>query len=356
MGLKSLLNSAHVRWMDGNGPESDVVISSRIRVARNFKDVIFPHLMKESDAEPVFHAVQLVTSQPQTVERFGSMDFVRITELTPVERRLLMEKHLISPDLLKDIENKAVVISEDQEVNIMLNEEDHLRIQCLLPGLQLNKGWQMVDELDDLLEQTIDYAYSEQFGYLTVCPTNIGTGLRASVMLHLPGLTMLKQMGSVITAISKIGLTVRGLHGEGSGASGNIYQVSNQITLGHTEEEIINNLTFVIKQLIDQERNARKVLHRDNRHPLEDKIFRAYGVLKNARMLTSGEAMKLISDVRLGVELGIIKDVSQQLLNELTVIITPAFLLKQMQRDLSAEERDVLRAQKVRESLNKGIG
>lgn len=352
MGLKSLINSSHVKWMDGDGPESDIVISSRIRIARNIKGMTYPHLMSNKEAEPVFHAVQLVMSQIQNIDGLGNMEFVPITELTPVERHLLMEKHLISPALLKDIDKKAVVLSDDQIVNIMLNEEDHLRIQCLMPGLQLTKAWELADKLDDMLEQTLDYAFSEQLGYLTVCPTNLGTGLRASVMLHLPGLTMLNQMGSVVNAISKIGLTVRGLHGEGSGAVGNLYQVSNQITLGHTEEEIINSLTSVVKQLIEQERTARKSLHRDNKYRLEDRIFRAYGLLKHARLLTSGESMKLISDVRLGVDLGIITDISPHLLNELTVTITPAYLLKRSQKELTSEERDIYRAELVRERLN----
>nr|WP_207754834.1 protein arginine kinase [Desulforadius tongensis] len=339
--------------MDGDGPEHDIVISSRIRLARNLQGMAFPNQMSHQEADSVFHAVQLALSDRHFRQQFGDMELVRLGELSPVERRILMEKHLISPDLLKDHEKKAVVLSDDEVISIMLNEEDHLRMQCLLPGLQLQKAWEIANKLDDGLEAILDYAFSEQLGYLTACPTNVGTGLRASVMVHLPGLTMLNQINQVINAVSKLGLTVRGLYGEGTEAMGNLYQISNQVTLGLTEEEIINKLTSVIKQLIDQERLARKALHRDQKYRLEDRIFRAYGTLKNARLLTSDEAMKYISDVRLGVNLNIVDSLSNKILNELVVMTRPAYLVKQARRELSSQERDIMRAEIVRNKLSK---
>lgn len=352
MGLKETINRTHVRWMDSDAPESDIVISSRIRIARNIKGIKFPHLMSRVDAESVFHGVQLAISQPEIRDSFSEMELVELMELSSLERRILMEKHLISPDLLKEHEKKAVVISDDERISIMLNEEDHLRIQCLLPGLQLLQGWRFADKLDDMLEQTLEYAFTEQLGYLTVCPTNVGTGLRASAMLHLPGLGMLNQMNRVVNAISKLGLTVRGLYGEGTEALGNMYQVSNQITLGLTEEEIIDKLTSVIKQLIEQERAARQALYRDNQYPLEDKIYRAYGILKYCRTLSTDEVMKLISDVRLGMELKIINQVSSQALNELITMTTPAYLQKYANKEISPQERDILRAKIVRQKID----
>ncbi len=349
MGLRETINNAYSGWMNSHGPEHDIVISSRIRIARNTSYVPFPHLMKQEDAESVFHYVQQAISKPS--ERFGNLELVKLAELSQTDREILMEKHLISPNLLKDPEKKAVVLSDDEIISIMINEEDHLRIQCLLPGLQLQKAWDLANELDDYLEQTIDYAFSEQLGYLTACPTNVGTGLRASVMLHLPGITMLNQVNRVINTVAKLGLTVRGLYGEGTEAAGNLYQISNQVTLGLTEEEIIDKLVLVIKEIIEHERTARNALYSKRKYQLEDRVFRAYGTLKNARLLTSSEAMKLISDVRLGVDLGIIENISPQLLNELSVIIKPAYLVKKAGRVLNIEERDIIRAEIVREKL-----
>ncbi|MBO8136918.1 MAG: protein arginine kinase [Desulfotomaculum sp.] len=352
MGVRETVNNARARWMDGDGPENDIVISSRIRLARNLTGILFPNQISQTEADSVFHAVQLAISKEDFKKQFTGMELVRMGELSPVERSILMEKHLISPDLLKDHEKKAVVLSEDEIVSIMLNEEDHLRIQCLLPGLQLQKAWETANKLDDALEATLDYAFSEHLGYLTACPTNVGTGLRASVMVHLPGLTIMNRINEVITAVSKLGLTVRGLYGEGTQAMGNLFQVSNQVTLGLTEEEIINKLTSVVKQLIDQERMARKVLYRDKKYQLEDRIYRAYGTLKYARMLTSDEAMRYISDVRLGADLDVIKNLSPKVLNELIVMTRPAYLHKQAQRELTSHERDVMRAEIVRKKLN----
>lgn len=348
MGLKESVNNAYSHWMDDGAPDGDVVTSSRIRLARNLVDIPFPNLMRDDDWQAVFHATQQAINKIQP----ATMAFTQMSELSPMERSILMDKHLISPDLLKNHHQKAVVLSEDEQISMMVNEEDHLRIQCLLAGLQLEKAWQLANEIDDTLEETLDFAFNEPLGYLTTCPTNLGTGLRASVMLHLPGLTILNRINPIAQSIAKLGLTVRGLHGEGTQASGNLYQVSNQVTLGLTETEIINKLMSIIKQLIEQERSARQILHRDNKDQLEDRIFRSYGILKHARMLNSKETMKLISNVRLGVDLNIIDDIKPSTLNELLVLTGQAFLSKRAQQELGGHQRDIQRAQLIRDKLN----
>lgn len=340
-----MIDSTRIKWMDNDGPENDIVISSRIRIARNLAGVSFSEKMNATDIETVFNTMQLV------IAKFESMQLIRLDQLSNIERNILMEKHLISPDLLKNPEQKAVVLSDDQIISIMINEEDHLRLQCLLPGLQLYQAWKLINELDDLLEQKLEYAFSEQWGYLTSCPTNVGTGLRASVMLHLPALVMSKQIDIVTGVVSMMKLAIRGLYGEGSEAVGNLYQISNQITLGRTEEEILNSLIAIIKHLIEQEREARQALQQDKKHWLEDRVFRAYGMLKNARLLTADEAMKLISDVRLGVDLNIIPELAPAVLNELIIMTRPVYLIKQAQKELNSLERDVLRAELVRNKL-----
>lgn len=352
MGVKETVTNAYSNWMGEGTPQGDVVVSSRIRIARNLVGIPFPNLMDDDDWQGVFHGVQQAIKSTNLQAQFGRLELVHMSELSPVERSILMDKHLISPDLLKDYQKKAVVLSDDEQVSIMVNEEDHLRIQCLLPGLQMEKAWRLADLIDDELERTLDFAFSEQLGYLTTCPTNVGTGLRASVMVHLPGLTMLNQISTIIEAVAKLGLTVRGMYGEGTQASGNLYQISNQVTLGLTEEEIINNLTSIIEQVIEQERSARRALYRDNKYQLEDRIFRAYGTLKHARLLNSEEAMKLISDVRLGVDLDIIHDIKPSILNQLLVITRPAYLIKHAKRELNAHQRDILRAELVRSKLS----
>lgn len=352
MALKQIVNEAHSRWMDGQGAESDIVISSRIRVARNLTNLPFPHLLTGEQAQAVLSAVQAAIAKRPLKEKIGVLELTRMSELTPVERQILVEKHLISPDLLEDYQKKAVVLRADEVISIMINEEDHLRIQCLLPGLQLKEAWELVDRLDDELEATLDYAFDERLGYLTACPTNVGTGMRASVMLHLPGLVLVKQIKSVLATIAKLGLTVRGLYGEGTEASGNLFQVSNQVTLGQAEEDIITNLISVTRQLISQERSAREALRREGREQLEDRVGRAYGLLKHSRLMTSEEAMRLLSDLRLGIDLGFIKNIPPNLVNELIVLTRPAFLIKAAGRDLTPFERDVYRPQLIRKKLS----
>ncbi len=336
--------------MKADSPAGDIVVSSRVRVARNINGFSFPHLLGQEKAEQVMHGIQAALGNSDLKTE---LELTRLTELSPVERQILVEKHLISPDLLHNHEKKAVALRDDEVVSVMVNEEDHLRIQSLLPGLQLEKAWELVDKVDDGLEKTLEYAFSEKYGYLTACPTNAGTGMRASVMLHLPGLVLINQIRAVLTAISKLGFTVRGLYGEGTEAHGNLFQISNQVTMGHSEEEIINSLNSVTGQLLAQEREARKVLIRERREQLEDRVGRSYGILKFCHVISTEETMRRLSDVRLGVDLNLIHGVNPDQLTELIVKTQPAYLLKQHGGELPPAQRDVLRAEVIRKEFNR---
>lgn len=339
------------KWMEGSGPHADIIVSSRIRLARNLKGMPFPPSMDARQEGKVVQLVGRSIHAPSVEQTAGQLYLQRLRELTPLERQILVEKHLISPQLATAEGEKAVVLRDDEAISIMVNEEDHLRIQCLLPALMLHEGWRLATALDDALEEELDYAFDPEKGYLTTCPTNVGTGLRASVMVHLPALVISKQAGQILSALAKVGVAVRGLYGEGTEAVGNLFQISNQITLGRSEEELINNLSAVAVQLADQERAAREFLYRERRWQLEDRIGRAYGILTNARILNTQEALQLISDVRLGVEMKIIRGIDQRVLNQLTFMIQPAFLQHLAGREMTPLERDVHRATLVRERL-----
>lgn len=351
MAIKDTVNNAFSNWMDGSGPENDIVVSSRIRVARNLASFPFPHMLDVDKADEVIHGVVLALRNEKVKDNSGYFESVRMRELGSIDRQILVEKHLISPDLLKDYNKKAVAIRDDEIVSIMINEEDHLRIQCLLPGLKLESAWDYVNKLDEGLEKTLDYAFCENTGYLTACPTNVGTGLRASVMVHLPGLVHAQQIKNVLVSLSKLGLAVRGLYGEGTEAAGNLFQVSNQVTLGHTEAEIIQSLVTVTAQLLEQERAAREALYKERKDHLEDRIWRSYGVLKHSRIIASDEAMKRFSDIRLGIDLGIIDNIDQKLVTELMILSQPAFLLKRFGQEMTSFQRDVSRAQIIRNKI-----
>ena len=337
-------------WMQQDGPDSDVVISSRIRLARNIANISFSPLMTEQVTEELLARVQSVVGS-QSFRELGDYQMIRIKDLDPLERRILVEKHLISPRLSDDFQHSAVILKDDESANVMLNEEDHLRIQCIYPGLQLQKGFQLANQIDDAIEQTVEYAFDEKLGYLTSCLTNVGTGLRASAMLHIPALVITGQVKRLISAIQRVGLAVRGYYGEGSEAAGNIFQISNQLTLGLNEEEILENLEDVIKQIIEHERDARKNLLHHSKAQLEDKIFRSLGILAYARVISTQEAMERISDIRLGIDLGMIDGVSCNILKELMVLMGTGFMQRHAGRELTAEERDSKRASLIRERL-----
>ncbi|MCG8401678.1 MAG: protein arginine kinase [Firmicutes bacterium] len=351
MNIKDNINNAGSAWMNVDGPESDIVVSSRVRVARNLKGYPYPHLLEQEKAADIIRAAGLALQDKALAEETGGFEVARMAELSPVERQILVEKHLISPDLLVGYEKKAVALRDDEVLSVMINEEDHLRIQCLLPGLQLKKAWELVDRVDDGMENTMDFAFSEKFGYLTTCPTNAGTGMRASVMLHLPGLVLLDQLKGILISISKLGFTARGLYGEGTEALGNLFQISNQVTMGRPEEEIINSLNSVAVQLMLQEREARKVLLRERGEQLKDRVGRSYGILGHAHIISAEESMRRISDLKLGLDLGLIKDINPVQLMKLMVMTRPAFLLQQQQGHFAPLQRDVQRAELIRKSL-----
>jgi len=281
------------------------------------------------------------------------MPTYRLSDLTELEKLVLVEKHLISPALAGESRSGALILGRDESISIMINEEDHLRIQVLYPGFQIREAWEFASKIDDIFEESVDYAFDEKYGYLTSCPTNVGTGIRASVMMHLPALVMTGQINRILTAVTQVGLAVRGLYGEGSEATGNLFQVSNQLTLGQSEGEIIDNLYSVARQIIAHEKAARERLLADSRPRVEDRVRRSYGILKYANIIDSKEASQRLSDVRLGVHLGLLPQVNEQTLNELLVSTQPGFLQQSFGEALTPEQRDMTRAQMIRSRLAK---
>ncbi|PTM54732.1 protein arginine kinase [Desmospora activa] len=353
MSLRRFTQHALSEWMRGEGPQSDIVISSRVRVARNLSGLPFPMLATSSQSAEVVRKVEEALRQEPVHPILRKAELLRMDDLSDLEKRVLVEKHLISPHLAEESRCGAVVLSANEAVSIMINEEDHIRIQCLFPGFQPFEAWRLANELDDWFENTLSYAFNEKSGFLTSCPTNVGTGIRASVMVHLPALAMTQQRNRLFPAITQVGLAVRGIYGEGSEALGNLYQVSNQVTLGQAEEEIIDKLQSVVRQMIEHEKNARRRLMETTRIPLEDRVHRSLGILGHARVISSKEAMERLSDVRLGVDLGILSAVSANVMNELMVKTQPGFLQQHAQMRLDSDERDIRRATMIREHIHK---
>ncbi|SDN63705.1 protein arginine kinase [Fictibacillus solisalsi] len=350
MSLEHFISEAISPWMKEEGPDSDIVLSSRIRLARNLENYNFPDFASKEESETVIRKVHEANGD-QEYGNCGKFEILSLDQLKPLAKRVLVEKHLISPHLAEQSKYGAVMLNEDESVSIMINEEDHLRIQCLFAGFQLKEALKLAGELDDWLEEKVDYAFDEERGYLTSCPTNVGTGLRASVMMHLPALVITKQMSRIIPAINQLGLVVRGIYGEGTEAQGNVFQISNQITLGKSEEDIVEDLRGVVLQLIQQERAARNNLQQGLKIQLEDRIFRSYGVLANSRIIQSKEAAQCLSDVRLGIDLGVIQGISRSILNELMILTQPGFLQQYANEMLGPDERDILRATLIRERV-----
>jgi protein arginine kinase len=348
--LEHFMNEAISPWMREQGPDNDIVLSSRIRLARNFADMPFPIIADQKDLEKIREFFQQ-EYEHTSFQDYKDFEFVSIRDLTAIEKSVLVEKHLISPLLAKKEGAAATLISENEQVSVMINEEDHIRIQLYFPGLQLTKALTKALEIDDWLEEKVSYAFDETRGFLTSCPTNVGTGMRASVMMHLPALAMTKQINRMMPAINQLGLVVRGIYGEGSEALGNLFQISNQITLGKAEEHIIEDLESVVQQLIGHERKARTRILEQSGIELEDRIYRSLGVLEYSRIIESKEAARCLSNVRLGIDLGIIKNVSRNILNELMVLTQPGFLQHFAKKTLTANERDILRASLIRERL-----
>jgi protein arginine kinase len=349
--LDDILKNASPSWMGGDGPDSDVVVSSRIRLARNIQGVRFTQVASPEELLVVLNMAKAACEDMNIRSGWGSFDFVALSDISDTDRQVLVEKHLISPQHAQEPAGRALMLRADESLSVMVNEEDHLRIQCLFAGKQLDQAWVAVTGLDDAMEARLDYAYDAERGYLTACPTNVGTGMRASLMLHLPALVITQLLGGVFNAASKVGMVVRGLYGEGTQALGDLFQLSNQITLGASEQEIIQNLQGVAQEIISEERRARNVLSRDMKEQMGDRVFRSLGILSNARILGSEEAMRRWSDIRLGQELGLIDRVLPSL-NPLIVSTRPAFVQKTAGHPLSAFERDIERAATVRRSLS----
>ena len=358
MSLENLLSDRVSKWMEGDGPASEVVLSSRIRLARNLQGYPYPTQMNEQEAERLLHQLQEILPELRrrnSGEPLGDLRFSKLSDLTGLERQVLVDYHLISPQHARSQAGTAVLVNKQQSISIMVNEEDHLRIQCLLPGFQLETAWKLADQVDDALEQHLDLSFDEELGYLTTCPTNTGTGLRASVMMHLPGLVRSKQVHGVVSALAKVGMVVRGMYGEGSEPIGNVFQISNQLTLGQSEKDILRNLIGVCQQLIERERSLREKLYQERRLQIEDQVSRAYGILTHARVISSDEAITLLSHMRLGIDLNILSHIDKDVFNELIVTTRPAYLQYQAGQELSAAERDVRRATQIRQTLARAV-
>lgn len=333
-------------WITEKGPQNEIVLSSRVRLARNIVNTPFPAYLNIEAANKLTVEIKDAADK----KTYAPYKLYTIDQMPQLEKQILLERHLISPDLVKSSKG-AALISEDEMISIMVNEEDHIRIQSILPGLQVIKAWDVANDIDDVLEETLDYSYDEKLGYLTCCPTNVGTGMRASAMIHLPALNMIGNISKILQTVTQIGLTIRGIYGEGTEFLGNLFQISNQITLGLSEEEIVENINAVTSQIVEKEREARNILINNNRTQLEDKVWRSWGLLKNARVMTSQEAMKLLSDIRLGMDLDFISNLSVSLLNEIMIDTQPASIQKSVGEELTPEARDIIRAEIIREKL-----
>ncbi|MCM8790989.1 MAG: protein arginine kinase [Candidatus Omnitrophica bacterium] len=335
-------------WLKGTGPNSDIVMSSRTRLARNIDKVPFSNWANKRQLEDILAQV----SQAVMATNFlKDATFFRIKDLSEVDRLFLVERHLMSPEHAKDVEFKGLIVDPKEIVSIMINEEDHLRIQVLQSGMNLRECWRIIDEIDTEISKRLPYAYSPKWGYMTACPTNAGTGLRGSIMIHMPALVFTGQIGKVLQAIAKLGLNIRGLYGEGTEATGNIFQVSNQASMGMTEDDMIDNIERIISQAVLREEMTRKNVLSKNKEALVDRVSRAYGTLKSAHIISSAETITLLSAIRLGVDLGIVKNLDKTMVNELFILTQPAHLQKLEGKVLTSNERDVKRADLIREKL-----
>lgn len=348
MELNELLNHTS-EWLKGSGPNSDIVISSRIRLARNLDKARFPHWADESQGATT---LDLIKDGIAKVDCLKRSTFFKLVDIDSVGRQFLVERHLMSLEHAQKSGNKAVVVDDEEIISVMINEEDHIRMQVMQSGLNLFEAWGIINKIEDSLSKELTFAFSPEWGYLTACPTNAGTGMRGSVMLHLPALVMTSAIDRVMAAIAKLSFTTRGFYGEGTHAMGNFFQISNQVSLGPSEDEIIESINGLIRQIIEQELQARESLLSKNRPLLEDRINRSLGILKSARIISSQETIELLSMVRLGCDLGMINNIDRRVINELFIITQPAHLQKIENKKLSAQERDVRRAELIRDKLN----
>lgn len=347
MSLNDIANRCG-EWLRGSGPESDIVMSSRIRLARNLADYPFIRRCNDIDKANLESTVrERILDNPELAE----LEFINVAELDLLDRQLLVERQLISRELANSDGARSVAIDKAERLSLMVNEEDHLRLQVIKSGLDLEGAWEHIDHVDDEIENRLTYAFHPELGYLTACPTNVGTGMRVSVLVHLPALVITKQIEKVFRSAQKINLVVRGLYGEGTQAMGDFYQVSNQITLGKSEAELISLVGEVIRVVIEYERKARDFLINEKQNDLFDKVSRAYGLLQNAQQISSEETMHLLSRVRMGINLGLIGDLEIPDVNQLFIRTQPAHLQKIHQTELDTDQRNIERANYLHDQL-----
>ncbi len=335
-------------WLCEPGEENEMVLSSRVRLARNLNGRPFTHVAAPEVLEEISGSVRVAVVESDTMKDALVIDMEKITG---AERMLLAERRLISNELVHSYKSRNLVVKMDEKLSVMVNEEDHLRMQSIESGLAVRKAFKEARQLDDDLDRRLDFAFSDRLGYLTACTTNVGTGLRVSAMVHLPGLVHNNDIRQVIDGLRQVRLTVRGSYGEGSEVTGNFFQISNSITLGVSEEDTVANMESHVRKVLEFEKKARDSLLREARTLLEDKIWRSYGILKSARLVSSKEAMSLISATRLGAGLGIITDVNIPVLNEILIMIQPMHLQRLYEKEMNPDERDMVRADYIRSRL-----
>lgn len=335
-------------WIRADGPHADIVLSSRVRLARNLRHWPFPGWAKKNDRQHILDiTLPVISSLPGMKNGFADSMY----NLQGMDKQMLVERHLISREHAAKNVGSGVVINPRETLSVMINEEDHLRMQAIKPGLQVKSSFQAINKIDDAIEAELEYAFVPRLGYLTACPTNVGTGMRASAMLHLPGMALSDQINQVIQAVAKLGLAVRGLYGEGTEALGNVFQISNQTTLGETEDDIIERLNKVVLQIIEHEQNARLSLLQKKPKIVYDQVGRAYGILSNAHSTSSKEALNLLSLLRMGVDMDLLPMTARAVVDELFILVQPAHVQRVAKRKLSAEERDLFRADLIRRRL-----
>ncbi len=344
------LSRKKVSWLVDSGPKDDIAISTRIRIARNIKDIPFPLCANNENLNKVVIATTLALEKIPMIKKRMVID---MGEIGQVDAQVLLERRLISQDFCSRRKNSTLVMSDLENIAVMINEEDHLRLQIIRPGLQIPEVWEEINSLESALSQELPFEFDQTLGFLTSCPTNLGTGMRASVMLHLPGLVLSNQTGQLIQAVFKLGLAVRGIFGEGTDNLGNLFQVSNQSTLGETEGDIVTRLSGVISQIVKHERNARLKLLEKQRDMLLDHIGRSYGILRYSYIISTKEALNSLSMLRLGIDLGVIRSVDMHTVNELFLCAQPAHLQKFAGKNTESEGRDRIRATFIREALQK---
>jgi len=347
MIINDLVNKKS-EWLKGEGPKSNIAISTRVRLARNIKGYIYFNRAGNDAREEILDKMIDAMQKSKFLQK---AIFIKLKDVSDIDRNFLIERHLMSREHAEEAEHKGLVVEDTERISVMLNEEDHIRLQILQSGFNIMEAWRIADELDTELEKILSFDYSNKFGYLTSCPTNTGTGLRASVMLHLSALVMTGQIENVFDAISKLGLTMRGFYGEGTEALGDFFQISNQVALGHSEMDILDNLERVIKKIIQREEETRQNLLKNRKEEISDSVFRSYGTLKSARIITSSETIRLLSTIRLGADLGLIKNMDAISINEVLQVAQPAHLQKISEKEIAPHERDIKRADLIREKI-----